>query len=85
MEAQQENNTTAESQNLLIQNTIDALVQITEKHVSVLDEDIWMQHAWPTKKAKEICLNSLHTLLPVENLMFQELCQVIFYLVFFLR
>ena len=39
MEAWQENNTTAESQNLLI--------QITEKHVSrayesVLDEDIWM-------------------------------------------
>lgn len=56
MEAKQENNIMAESQNFWIQNTINALVQITEKHISRADEsavdnvDTRFVDAWPSKK-----------------------------------
>lgn len=58
-EAKQENNIMAESQNLWIQNTINALVQITEKHISRADEsavdnvDTRFVDAWPSKKDLE--------------------------------
>lgn len=47
-EAVQENNMMMESQNLLIQNTVDALVQIIEKHISQADESV--PDACPSKK-----------------------------------
>lgn len=55
MEAKQENNILAESQNLLVQNTIDSLVQIIEKHISQAEEsassdDAASVEAWPSKK-----------------------------------
>ncbi|XP_061961114.1 uncharacterized protein LOC133681927 [Populus nigra] len=59
MEAKQENNIMAESQNLWIQNTINALVQITEKHISRADEsavdnvDTRFVDTWPSKKDLE--------------------------------
>ncbi|KAJ6328871.1 hypothetical protein OIU77_010536 [Salix suchowensis] len=56
MEAKQENNKMAESQNFWIQNIINALVQISEKHISRADEsavdnvDTRFVDAWPSKK-----------------------------------